>query len=448
MANFFTSPLIRSVTEDLVSVEILKTIQKIGLNEVPELGNHIFAKKYIDLPEENLVSTQATREYLEMLWTQYQKASKTLRGAILDELERNLGLHRKSATRLMGRKYPPRSLQGFKGGRRKKYSEMAKKHLERLWRSMGFMWPGRMKAVLSDWLKHDENSECSEEIRKELLSMSASTIGRFLAKARADLTRKLNTGTRKGVRRFITKVPIRNFLETPKVPGHCEVDCVAHCGGSLSGSFAWTVNLTDIATGWTECEAVWGKDGYSVMKAIERMERRLPFKLIAIYVDNGSEFLNEDVVERYAANRKPDPIQVFRGRPYRKNDQAYIEQKNYTHVRSIMGYGRIDWEKTVGQMNDLYRKEWRNLQNFFMPQQKLVEKHREGAKVKRKMDSGKTPFERLKEFLTDEQLRKLSEEKEKLNPFKLRNNQRSKVRQMFGYYKNSISKDEWGKMAS
>lgn len=113
-----------------------------------------------------------------------------------------------------------------------------------------------------------------------------------------------------------------------------------------------------------------------------------------------------------------------------------------------MGYGRIDWEKTVGHMNDLYRKEWRNLQNFFMPQQKLIEKHREGARVIRKMDSGKTPFERLKEFLTEDQLRVLNEEKEKLNPFKLRNNQRSKVRQMFGYYKNSISKDEWGKMAS
>jgi hypothetical protein len=208
------------------------------------------------------------------------------------------------------------------------------------------------------------------------------------------------------------------------------------------------VNLTDIATGWTECESVWGKDGYSVMKAIERMEKRLPFKLIALYVDNGSEFLNEDVVEKYAASRKPDPIKVFRGRPYRKNDQAYVEQKNYTHVRSIMGYGRIDWEKTIGHMNDLYRKEWRNLQNFFMPQQKLVEKHREGSKIIRKMDSGKTPFERLKEFLSDEQLIRLCEEKEKLNPFKLRHNQRSKVRQMFGYYKNSISKDEWGKMAS
>jgi hypothetical protein len=113
---------------------------------------------------------------------------------------------------------------------------------------MGYMWPGRMKSALAEWLKHDDHGECSTEIKKEILSMSASTIGRFLAKARSELKRKLNTGTRKGVRRFITKVPIRNFLEVPSVPGHCEVDCVAHCGGSLSGTFAWTVNLTVVNT--------------------------------------------------------------------------------------------------------------------------------------------------------------------------------------------------------
>jgi hypothetical protein len=312
---------------------------------------------------------------------------------------------------------------------------------------MGYMWPKRMKVAMSEWLKHYDDQTCSLEVKRELLTMSASTIGRFLLSARSNLRRKMNTGTRRGVRKFLTKVPIRNLGVTPTELGHCEVDCVAHCGGSLSGSFAWTVNLTDIATGWTECEAVWAKDAFHVRRAIEHMEARLPFKLLAIYVDNGSEFLNEDVVEKYAARRKPDPLKVFRGRPYRKNDQAYIEQKNYTHVRHIMGYGRIDWEGSVAHMNDLYRKEWRLLQNYYMPQQKLVEKVRVGAKIKRTMDEGATPFDRLKLLLNTSNFSGLSAHRDTINPFKAREAQRSKVRKMFSYYKKSISQDEWGKMA-
>jgi hypothetical protein len=414
---------------------------------VPELSDHSFAKNHNDCQEINPVSAQAIREYLELLWKQYQKSSKRARSIILSELERNLGLHRKSATRLMGRNYPPRSLQGFKGGRRRRYSERARHHLERLWRAMGYMWPLRMKAALPDWLAHDDSRDCDAEVRQELLAMSASTIGRLLETARNELRRKMNTGTRRGLRKYVTEVPIRNLGSTPQEPGHCEVDCVAHCGGSLSGNFAWTVNLTDIATGWTECEAVWKKDAESVRKALELMEKRLPFVLKALYVDNGSEFLNEQVIEQYARQRKPCRLEVFRGRPYRKNDQAYVEQKNYTHVRSIMGYGRIDWQPSVRHMNDIYRKEWRNLQNFFMPQQKLIEKQRIGAKIKRRMDHGATPFDRLKPYLPPGKLWELEQAKAKVNPFKARNSQRVKIRRIFGYYNDSISKSEWGKMA-
>ena len=393
------------------------------------------------------MSSQAAKEYLELLWKQYQSADRRLKSAILDEVCRNLSIHRKSATRLMTRKYQPRSLQGHRGGRKKHYSEECKRHLEKLWRAMGYMWPKRMKVAMLEWLKHYEDRTCSDSIRVELLSMSASTIGRFLLKARSMLRRKMNTGTRRGVRRFLTKVPIRNLGVTPTEVGHCEVDCVAHCGGSLSGSFAWTVNLTDIATGWTECEAVWAKDAFHVRRAIEHMEKRLPFKLQAIYVDNGTEFLNEDVVEKYAAQRKPEPLKVFRGRPYRKNDQAYIEQKNYTHVRHIMGYGRIDWEGSIAQINDLYRKEWRQLQNYYMPQQKLIEKVRNGAKIKRTMDDGATPYDRIKNLLGPEAIADLTHHRNTINPFKARESQRAKVRRIYSYYKNSISTDEWGKMA-
>jgi hypothetical protein len=304
-----------------------------------------------------------------------------------------------------------------------------------------------MKAALPGWLEHDQNPDCGPSVQQELLRMSASTIGRLLAEARAELRRKQNTGTRPGVRRFLTKVPIRDLGVTPTEPGHCEADCVAHCGGSLAGEFAWTVTLTDIATGWTECETIFGKNGHNVRKALERMEKRLPFRLIAIYVDNGCEFLNEEVIDTFANEHKPHKIAVFRGRPYRKNDQAYVEQKNYTHVRQLMGYGRIDWRKSVGMMNAIYRREWRQLQNFFMPQQKLIEKVRIGSAVKRRMDEPKTPFDRLLPFLDAGSRSRLMAERAQINPFKARNNQRVQVRKMLLYYKNEIQKNEWGKMA-
>jgi hypothetical protein len=441
------SQLIQTVTEGDATGRIDLAEVKATLKRVPGYGNADVCKDNQSLPEVSLVSTQAIREYLEMLWKQYQSADRKLRSHILNEVVRNLEIHRKSATRLMGRKYAPRSLQGFRGGRRRKYSDRAKRHLERLWRAMGYMWPGRMKAAMKQWLAHDEHPECNDAVRLELLSMSASAIGRFLAKARADLRRRMNKGTVRGVKRFITKVPLRNLGEHPTELGHCEVDCVAHCGGSMSGDFAWTVNLTDIVSGWTECEAIWCKSAKAVRKALERMERRLPFPLRAIYVDNGSEFLNEDVIEEFARKHRPEPILIYRGRPYRKNDQAYIEQKNYTHVRSLMGYGRISWKKSVPHMNSIYRNEWRHLQNYFMPQQKLVEKTRLGSRLVRRMSEAETPYARLLRRLDPRSLVLLREEYETINPFKARNNQRIKVRQLFGYYKHEIEINQWGKMA-
>lgn len=392
------------------------------------------------------MSTQATREYLELMWNQYKTGDRHLKSRILDEVVRNLGVHRKSATRLMRRSYAPRSLQGYRGGRKRKYSEAAKRHLERLWRAMGFMWPKRLKAALNDWLPYDDHPEFDDEVRGEILQMSASSIGRFLEKARAQLRRKLNQGTYRGVRRFVTEVPIRGLGQTPTEPGHCEVDSVAHCGDSMSGTFAWTVNLTDIATGWTESEAIWGKSGIAVKHALELMERRLPFPLKGLYVDNGSEFLNEDVIDKFARNRAK-PITVERGRPYKKNDQAYIEQKNYTHVRHLMGYGRIDNEKSVSHMNSIYRSEWRKLQNFFMPQQKLVEKVRVGSRIIRKMGHAQTPYSRLWPLLDQTRQRELAAERSRINPFKARHNQRHKIRDIFGYYQGQIHTSEWGKMA-
>lgn len=414
------------------------------MKEVPE-SRIVKVTKQQQFSEVPLVSTQAIREYLLRVWKQYKSADRKLKSAILDELVRNLGIHRKSATRLMNTPYPPRSLQGYEGGRKQQYSKEAKQQLKVLWQKMGYMGPVRMKASLPDWLPHYEHKDFTPRIKDELLRMSESTIRRYLAPARAELKRKMNQGTHKGLRKFITQVPIRPLGVAPSEIGHCEVDSVAHCGGSLSGTFAWTINFTDIVSGWTECVAVWGKNSTVTRKALQEIEARLPFAIKALYFDNGNEFMNEEIIDKFAKERK-EPIEVFRGRPYRKNDQAYVEQKNYTHVRQLFGYGRIDWQKAVPMMNAVYRKEWRQLQNYFMPQQKLIEKQRINSKIKRKMSEAKTPYERLQPYLPQEQLKQLTKERSFLNPFQLRSTQRQKVRNIFAYFKGQITIKEWGKM--
>ena len=390
------------------------------------------------------MSYQAVKEYLTEIWRQYKKANRPTKSKLLDEVCKNTGMHRKSVIRLFSKKYKPRRFHGFQGGRRSKFSEESKKHLEHLWVEMNYMCPVRMHAALDEWINFYIHNEFNEDIKNEIMSMSVSSINRFLKTARSKLRRKRNSGTRR-VRKFITKVPVRDLGVFPVELGHCEIDCVAHCGGSLSGEFAWTLTLTDIVSGWTECESMWGKTGFSVRRALENIENRLPFKLKTLYVDNGSEFLNSDIVDKYVLKGRKNPIKIFRGRPYKKNDQCYVEQKNYTHVRHLFGYGRVNWQKAVAMMNGIYRKEWSKLQNYFMPQQRLKEKFRVGSKVIRKMSRPITPLQRLQDYLPHEEYRKLIKNKVKLNPIRLRRAQKCKVVAINRYLK--ISNQEKGKLA-
>lgn len=303
----------------------------------------------------------------------------------------------------------------------------------------------RLKAALKDWLPRYQG--CSEAVKEELYRMSAKTMDRYLKAAKAELNRKTNTGTRRGLRKMITQIPVRNLGEKPNELGHCEVDTVAHCGDSMSGTFAWTVTLTDIMSGWTECESIWGKNGVDVVKALRAIEKRLPFSIKCFYFDNGSEFLNDDIFKAFVQPKNGDEkIKVFRSRPYRKNDQCYVEQKNYTHVRKIMGYGRIDWKKAVPMMNNAYRNEWSTIQNLFSPQQQLVEKIREGSKVRRWMSEAMTPLERLGGNIPEEQYQALMDLKKSTDPFKVNAALKKKIRNMFGYFKNTIPKRHHGKI--
>ena len=391
------------------------------------------------------VSTQAVKEYLSLMWPLYQVGSREYKAKILDAIVLTLKIHRKSAIRLMNSSLPPRSNQGKKSsGRKKPYSEEAKKHLVILWRQMGNMGSLRMQAALPDWIDSYHARDFNDHIKDELLRMSARTIERFLVQAKANLRRRQNTSTRRGVKRLETAIPVRNLAMKPVEPGHCEVDLVAHCGNNISGGFVYTLTLTDIITGWTECRAIWTKKGAGVRLALRDIEEKLPFKIKSFYFDNGGEFLNCDIV-KYATKNRDTPILIFRSRPYKKNDQCYIEQKNHTHVRNIFGYARIDDISLVKPMNEIYREEWSNIQNLYCPQQKLLSKVRIASKTIRKMDKPSTPLTKLTPFLSSRVKQNLLKKKASCDPIASMATLREAVRNIYGLINKSFSTNEWGK---
>lgn len=401
-----------------------------------------------NLPEVSLVSIQATREYLAFLWIQYQEASRRIRSHLLDEIVKNTRLHRCSAKRLMTRPSAPTFGRG-KGKSVNAYSDKSMQLLKVLWKDMGYMGAVRLKTAIQQWIGSWQHPEMDDYTFHQLKSMSASTIERVLKVEKANLRRRTNTGTKQGNSKIKTIIPIRELGFMPKEPGHCEIDCVAHCGGSLTGNHIWTLTVTDILTGHTENEALEFKNGFEVMLALHRIEDRMPFKFIALYMDNGSEFLNEIVYKSFSQRKnklsREQVIKLFRSRPYKKNDQCYVEQKNYTHVRELFGYDRFSGKLMVRLMNSIYRNEWRLLSNLFHPQIRLKAKVRIGAKVKRTFHKPVTPFENLKAHLTTEKSASIQLQIDGLNPFNLVKKLKRKLRDLQLY--NSRSPNSLGKHA-
>ena len=189
--------------------------------------------------------------------------------------------------------------------------------------------------------------------------------------------------------------------------------------------------MTDLYSGWTENRALWSKRSEQVVKQIKRIESRLPFDLTGLAVDNGTEFLNFDL-HNYLNNRNA-PINFVRRRPYKKNDNAHVEQKNFTHVRQLLGYDRLDKVEYVGLINEIYQVYFNPLQNFFIPSQKLIKKERIGSKIKKIYDEPKTPYQRLLEstYLSSLQKRKLREQYSQKNPIFLSNELNTRLKELF-----------------
>ncbi|HCY18464.1 MAG TPA: integrase [Deltaproteobacteria bacterium] len=385
------------------------------------------------------MSPVSKREYLEAVFLRYKRASRQLKTIILNEFCTTCKYHRKHAIRLL------RKFKRFikpkvkKRGRKPVYDKEAiLKPLKRIWLAANLPCSKRLKVILPLWLPGylQIYGELPKEVVNALIAISPATIDRLLKpvrvryKGRGRATTKPGTLLRK-------QIPIKTNQWDEARPGFLEADTVAHCGESLMGMFAYTVDCVDIATGWTEQRAVWGKGEHGVMAQIHDIEKKLPFPLLGFDSDNGSEFLNYHLLRHFTERKKP--VQFTRSRAYHKDDNAHIEQKNWTHVRQWLGYHRLDNPDVVPLLNKLYTQEWRLFHNFFCPSVKLVAKQRIASKTIKRYDSPKTPFQRIMEssHIADSVKQNLKEQSLSLNPFLLRKAMELKLKKVFELCYNS-----------
>ncbi len=342
------------------------------------------------------MSLHARREMLFAAFERYRKSDKAGKSRTLDELVELSGYNRKYAMELLSaRNQPPPPRQ--RGAsvvvpRRRKYGPEVEQSLKDLWEVTGGLCPKRLMPFLPeliDALERTGEPTACHRTKQKLLGMSVATAERILSRLRRSHEHGLSTTTAGTLLRH--QIPIRTYEDwTEGKPGFFEIDLVAHCGNTVLGEYVHTLTMTDAFTGWTECFAVWNKGRVGVTTAIETIRKRLPFPLLGIDSDNGSEFINYHL-KAYCDERK---ITFTRSRPYKKNDQCHVEQKNGAVVRPLAGYARYEGEQAAAHLNALYAVD-RLCVNFFEPSMKLIDKIRTGAKVKKVYDEPKTPWQRL-----------------------------------------------------
>lgn len=376
-------------------------------------------------------------DYLKAIYSRYKKVSKPLRARILDEFCQVCGYNRKYAIRLLNGPAPQKPELTTAKERRPTYGAKVILSLSAIWEAAGYPCSTRLKALLPLWLPWAiKRLAISDPVQKQLLSISPATIDRRLKAKRRQLKKRLYGRTKPGTL-LKHHIAIKTDSWDVKTPGFTETDLVSHSGNSEKGEFIHSLNVTDIHTTWVETRAVMGKGQAAVLEAMKDIEQALPFKLLGIDSDNGSEFINYHL--KTFCDQKQ--IQFTRGRPYKKDDNAHIEQKNWTHVRKIFGYLRYDSSQALDAINDLYRQELRVLQNLFLPSMKLSEKVRVGSKLKRRYDKPLTPLERLLACTeTDSaKLQELKKLRAAIDPFALANTIEQKLQWIYQLANHRVS---------
>jgi len=365
----------------------------------------------LSMAERKAVTRQMARRYA--------KARKKDKGAMLDELCELTGWTRRHAIRALagaGKGAAERS----RVPRPRVYGEEVLEPLRLIWATLNGPAGKRLAPFMAEIVEALERCgelECSPQVRAKLCAISAATIDRVLAPERARLRVRGRSGTKPGslLRR---QIPIRTFAEwDDAAPGFCEVDLVAHDGGDPQGEFCQTLDLTCVATGWTEMRVVPNKAQRWCFQALQQIASDLPFPLRGLDSDNGSEFINHQLLRWCEAEQ----ITFTRSRPYRKNDNCFVEQKNWPVVRQMVGYGRYDTPAELAVLQELYG-DLRLWVNFFQPQMRLVSKTRSGAKVTRRYDRARTPYRRIIERpdLPERTKRDLTQTYLGLNPAELK----------------------------
>ena len=344
--------------------------------------------------EEFKVARQSKREYLQSIYARYRRGQRTEKSTMLEEFCKVCGYNRKYAIWLLSRPLPKAGVRRRTGVRSATYSKAAIALLAKVWEASGYLCSQRLKAALPQWLPWiKKHFEVSGQLEKDLLAISARQMDRRLLSHKRTAKRRLYGTTRPG---SLLKhmIPIKTDHWDVTLPGYLEIDLVSHSGPSAAGEFIYTLDCVDIATGWVERAAVMGKSQLGIVAALKQIEQRLPFRLRGIDSDNGSEFINTHLFNFCQQRPKNRRVQFTRSRPYKKDDNAHVEQKNWTHVRKLLGWDRYDTAQALNAINGLYQQ-LRIFQNLFQPSMKLNTKTRKGSRVIRRYDQPSTPLQRV-----------------------------------------------------
>lgn len=375
------------------------------------------------MPAEEKMTVDERRKYLSRMKKRYEKADRAERGRLLGEMEEVLGMHRKSLIRLLAA--PDLSRKPRRQGRGRKYGHEVDDAIRLIAESLDYICAERLTPILSQMALHLERfgeMRASPELISQLEKISISTVGRTLRRIRQDTYRLPRKGPERA-NQLTREIPMGRIPWDEVEPGHFETDLVHHCGEATVGEYVHTLQMVDVATGWSERAGVFGRSQREMEVGFKHIEARVPMPIIEIHPDNGAEFLNDHIVRHF--KERAHGLKLSRSRPYQKNDNRFVEQKNSSLVRAYLGRVRLDTRFACQKLNELYDRMWLYY-NFFQPVMRLKEKRivqGDGtSRVRHKYDQALTPFERLSKTgaLSQETREKLVALRDSTNPRKLR----------------------------
>jgi len=369
------------------------------------------------------------RKYLRKQQARYWAANRTEKGRLLSEMAAVTGMHRKRLVRLL--QQPSLERRRSTTRRRRSYGLEVEQVVAIVWESVDYICAERLQPVLRPTAEHLVRfNECTltPEVAAQLDTISIATLGRMLARLGRPVPRLPQRGPEQA-NRLRQATPMRRIPWETREPGHLEVDLVHHAGGSSAGEYAHTLQRIDVATGWSERVAVLGRSQRAMEAAFRQVLARIPFPILELHPDNGSEFFNAHLVRFFG--EEISGLTLSRSRPYRKNDNRFVEQKNATLVRAYLGTLRLNTPAQVAALDALYEQAW-VYYNLFQPVLHLAEKTIEDGRLRRRWDTAQTPFERLlaTEVLTPAQEQQLRARYQQTNPRQLRRDINDRLRSL------------------